>query len=340
MALRSTLSPLPAVIVYTEPSGKCYIVVRGVLIVSETSKEKQPRVSIIILNWNGLKDTEECLESLKRITYLNYKVIVVDNASTGDDVKVLRERFGEYIHIIENDRNYGFAEGNNIEIRYALKDGVEHILLLNNDTLVAPDFLSELVNVADSDPQIGLAGPKIYFYHEPNRIWFAGGGISLFSASSNRGRNLIDKGQFDKVDYVDFISGSCMLIKRSVLESAGLLDPVYFFGIEDVDMSLRATQAGFSNVFVPSSRIWHKVFSSGIRRPDIPYYTSRNTIILARMTYRVFKKAVIRAVFAVSMELLIGSIRFRSPSTFVMMIRGFRDGLTVDVKSSKASQVA
>jgi hypothetical protein len=308
--------------------------------VSAASKEKQPRVSIIILNWNGLKDTEECLESLKKITYPSYEVIVVDNASIGDDVKVLRERFGDYIQIIENDRNYGFAQGNNIGIKHALKGGDQYVLLLNNDTIVDPEFLSELVNASESDPQIGLAGPKIYFYHEPNRIWFAGGKISLFSASSNRGRNLIDKGEFDKVDYVDFISGSCMLIKRSVLESAGLLDPVYFFGIEDVDMSLRTTQAGFSNIFVPGSMIWHKVFSSGIKRPDIPYYTSRNTIILARKHYRVFKKAVIRAVFAVSMELLISSIRFRSASTFVMMIRGFKDGLTIDMKSSKASQVA
>jgi GT2 family glycosyltransferase len=304
--------------------------------VNVTGRGNQPRVSIIILNWNGLNDTVECLESLKKITYANYEVIVVDNGSTGDDVKVLQERFGGYIHIIENDRNYGFAEGSNIGIRHALKSGAEYVLLLNNDTTVAPGFLSELMNVAESDPMIGLAGPKIYFYHEPNRIWFAGGKISLFSASSNRGRNLIDEGQFDRVDYVDFISGSCMLIKKSVLETAGLLDPIYFFGIEDVDMSLRTAQAGFKNVFVPTSKIWHKVFSSGIKKPDIPYHTSRNTMILTRKHCRFFKKAIVRAVFAVCMEVLIYSIRFRSASTFVMMIRGFKDGLTVDLKSSKA----
>ena len=297
-----------------------------------------PKVSIVILNWNGLEDTEECLESLKRITYPNYEVIVVDNGSTGDDVKVLRDRFGEYIQIIENDRNYGFAEGNNIGIRHALEGDFKYVLLLNNDTTVAADFLSELVNIAESDPKIGLAGPKIYLYREPNRIWFAGGKISLFSRSSSRGLNLIDRGQFNRLDYVDFISGCCMLIKRRVLDSAGLLDPVYFFAMEDVDMSLRATQAGFSNVFVPASKIWHKVFRSGIREPDIGYYTARNPIILARKHYRVFKKGVIRAVLAVFIELLICSIRFRSVSTIVIMIRGFRDGLTIDLKSSKAGQ--
>ena len=307
---------------------------------SETSKGKLPRISIIILNWNGLKDTEECLESLKKITYPSYEVIVVDNGSAGDDIKVLRERFGEYIYIIENDRNYGFAQGNNIGINHALKGGAEAILLLNNDTIVAADFLSELVNAAESDHKIGLAGPKIYFYHEPNKIWFAGGKISLFSASSNRGRGLVDKGQFDKVDYVDFVSGSCMLLKRSVLELAGGLDPVYFFGIEDVDMSLRATQAGFSNVFVPTSKIWHKGFSSGIKRTDVTYHTSRNSMILARKHYRVSQKAAVRAVFGVCMEVFIRSIRFRSGSTFVMMLRGLRDGLTIDLKSSEADPVA
>ena len=305
-----------------------------------TGRRKQPRVSIIILNWNGLKDTVECLESLKKITYPGYEVIVVDNGSTGDDVKVLQERFGGYIHVIANDRNYGFAEGSNIGIRQALKGGAEYVLLLNNDTIVDPDFLSELVNVSESDPKIGMAGPKIYFYHQPNRIWFAGGEISLFSTSSNRGRNQIDKRQFNKVDYVDFVSGSCMLMKRSVLESAGLLDPVYFFGIEDVDMSLRATQAGFKNVFVPTSKLWHKVFSSGIKRPDIPYHTCRNTMILARKHCRFFKKAAIRAVFVVCIEVLIYSIRFRSASTFVMMIRGFKDGLAVELKSSESGPLA
>jgi len=300
---------------------------------------KQPKVTVIILNWNGLHDTIECLESLKKITYPNYKVIVVDNRSAGDDVKGLRDRFGQYIHIIENDRNYGFAEGNNIGIRYALENDVEAILLLNNDTIVEPDFLSELVNVAESDPKIGLAGPKIYFYHEPNRIWFAGGKISLFSASSNRGRNLMDDGQFDKVDHVDFISGSCMLIKRGVLESVGLLDPVYFFGIEDVDMSVRVTQAGFSNVFVPTSKIWHKVFSSGRRNPDVTYYTSRNAIIFARKHFRAFRTASLRAVSGVITELIFYTVRNRDPSILRTMMRGLRDGLTIDLKSSQAGRV-
>lgn len=227
---------------------------------SATTDKKQPRVSIIILNWNGLDDTLECLESLTRITYPNYEVIVVDNGSEGNDVEVLQARFGGYVQMIVNDKNYGFSEGNNIGMRHALQAEVEYILLLNNDTTVAPDFLSELVKVGESDSAIGLLGPKAYFYHEPDVIWFAGGKISLLSRTSNRGYRQVDRGQYDKVDNVDFISGSCMLIKRRALESVGLLDAAYFFAFEDVDLSLRSLRAGFRNVFVPSSRIWHKVF--------------------------------------------------------------------------------
>jgi len=250
---------------------------------SVVNEGKQPKVSIIVLNWNGLEDTIECMESLSKITYPNYDVIVVDNGSEGNDVGVLRDRFGGYIQIIENDKNYGFAEGNNIGMRHALKGEAEYVLLLNNDTIVAPDFLAELIRVAESAARIGILGPKVYFYHEPNRIWFAGGRISLFATSSVQGYRQVDKGQFDKVDRVDFVTGSCMLIKRTVLETIGLLDPLYFFAFEDVDLCLRSIRAGLINVFVPNSKIWHKVYRSGARDTYGTYYhTWKSTIIFAR----------------------------------------------------------
>src|SRR3989338_5442408 len=127
---------------------------------------KQPRVSVIILNWNGLDDTIECLESLKKITYPNYEVILVDNASSGDDVAQLRKKFGKYIKIIQNDKNYGFAEGNNIAIRKVMKENKsKYVLLLNNDTVVDAKFLDELVKTGESDPKVGIVGPIIYNYY-------------------------------------------------------------------------------------------------------------------------------------------------------------------------------
>ena len=111
------------------------------------------KVSVIILNWNGLDDTIECLESLRRITYPSYEAVVVDNASSGDDAQVLRQKYAQYAHIIENDKNYGFAEGNNVAIRYALKhSNPNYFLLLNSDTVVAPAFLGIMVDDAEGDP--------------------------------------------------------------------------------------------------------------------------------------------------------------------------------------------
>ena len=124
---------------------------------------KSPKVSIIILNWNGLNDTVECLESLDKVTYPDYQVIVVDNGSTGGDARTLRERFGDYVHIIENDKNYGYTGGVNIGIKYALNNlAADYILLLNNDTIVDPEFLTKMVELAESDNSIGIVGAGVY----------------------------------------------------------------------------------------------------------------------------------------------------------------------------------
>ena len=232
----------------------------------------QPKVSIIILNWNGLEDTIECLESLKKITYPNYEVIVVDNASQGDDVRNLREKFGDYIHIIRNDSNYGFAEGNNVGIRYGLNNSnPAYFLLLNNDTVVAPDFLDELIKVARSDSEIGIVGPKIYYYDFNGRkdvIWSAGGKIEWWRRwiYHGIGSNDDDLPQYQNVADVDWISGAAMMIRASIIQELSLLDSHYFLGNEDVEYCLKVRQRGFRIVYVPTARVWHKV---GISRNKV-----------------------------------------------------------------------
>lgn len=245
-----------------------------------------PRVSIILLNWNGLEVTIDCLESLKNISYPNYEVIVVDNASSGNDVEALNERFGDYIHIIKNDMNYGFAEGNNIGIRHALINNPDYVLMLNNDTVVAPDFLSELVKVTQTDARIGVSAPKIYFYDEPEKLGHAGRFINYWTCSMrDRGARQIDHGQFEDVIEVDYASGCCMLISRQVLQNVGLLDSRFFFGGgEDVDICTRAAKHGFRTLFAPKSKIWHKASSSSrmnkTRSQLYSYYIVRNRFIL------------------------------------------------------------
>jgi len=242
----------------------------------------RPKVSIIILNWNGLGDTIECLESLKKITYPNYEVIVVDNGSEGNDAQVLREKFGDYIHLIQNDRNYGFAEGNNIGMRYAINSGTQYMLLLNNDTVVDTDFLTELVKNAEVDAMIGIVGPKIYYYDFEGKddiIWSAGGKIHWWRLQvyHHIGLNDNDLPKYQNTISVDWVTGAAMMIKSSTIEQLSFLNSRYFFGMEDVEYCIKARKRDYGVVYVPSARIWHKVSASAKRyNPTLadpsPYY--------------------------------------------------------------------
>jgi len=231
-----------------------------------------PKVAIIVLNWNGIDDTSECLESLKKITYPNYEVVVVDNGSDGEDVRILKEKFGDYIHIIENDKNYGFAEGNNIGIRYALSAfEPAYFLLLNNDTIVAPDLLSELIKIAESDDRIGIIGPKIYYQNFKGRnnvIWFAGGKIRWWRRCvyQHVGKDDDDRPEYQNTSEVDLVSGAAMMLKRRTINELSLLNPQYFLGAEDVEYCIRARKRGLKVVYVPSAKVWHKVGKSKERR--------------------------------------------------------------------------
>jgi GT2 family glycosyltransferase len=190
------------------------------------------KVSIIILNWNGYEDTIECIESLKKITYPNYEVIIVDNASSGDDVRILKEKYGGYIHMIANDQNYGFPEGNNIGMRYALGKGTDYLLLLNNDTVVDPEFVTEMVKVAESNPAVGIAGSKIYYYHYPNIIQAAGGKITWWLGYIDTYGEEDDVGQYDDIAERDYVYGTSFLIKKAVIDKISFMDPYFFFSVE------------------------------------------------------------------------------------------------------------
>ena len=253
------------------------------------------KASIIILNWNGLDDTIECIDSLRRITYPDYEVVVVDNASSGNDVGVLRGRYVNSITLIANDKNYGFSGGNNIGMKYAMDTGAEYIVLLNNDTVVDPEFLSELVKCAQGIPQAGILAGKIYYYDSPNRLQSVGGGVNWLLGRINHYGEKEDVGQFDKVADRDFIYANGMLIRRQVVETISYLDATFFFGIEEYDYCMRAIRAGFQVVYVPTAKIWHK---SGASRKKLSQYPETEKIIIAetgganlyKHFYRLFKK--------------------------------------------------
>jgi GT2 family glycosyltransferase len=290
-----------------------------------------PKVSIIILNWNGWKDTVECLESVYRIDYPIYDVIVLDNGSGDDSIDKIRaylngdlviySKFLSYsalnkpiellelsiedaesampeegfdaelppyrrLILIESDRNYGFAEGCNIGMKYALNAlDPEYILLLNNDTVLDRRVLTEMIQVAEADRSVGFAGPMVYYYDMDGRsdiISVAGIELDMNKGTYNRLGSLeADVGQYHDVKTVDYLEGSCILVKREVLKKVGLLDPRYFAYWEETDLCVRGFEAGYRSVFVPSSKIWHKISSSAESSVKL-YYMTRNRLWFMR----------------------------------------------------------
>jgi len=182
--------------------------------------------------------------------------------------------------IIMNDQNFGFAEGCNTGIRFALCESANFLLLLNNDTVVAPEFLDELIELAELDPFCGFVGPKVYFYDYGGRnnvINSVGGRLTIRKGATRQiGFGQIDEGQFDEPIDLDYIEGSCLLTRAEVIRDIGLLDPAYFAYWEETDWCIRGRKAGYKAIYAPKSKIWHKVAASNIGLKN-EYYRTRNT---------------------------------------------------------------
>lgn len=244
-----------------------------------------PKVSIIILNYNGWKDTIECLESLKKITYPNYEVLVVDNASKGNDIEILEDRYKDYIRLIQNKENLGFAGGNNVAIKEVLKEGKsQYILLLNNDTIVKENFLDELVKYYDD--KTGICAPLILNFYHQNEIWCSGGKFNIFTGTYSNDTKKIKGPQKE----TNFISGCCWLTRNDIFQKVGLLDERYFLYSEDVDFCYRLRQQGYKLKIIPSSIIFHKVSESTKNESSIRYYYfHRSKLIFINKNYNGFK---------------------------------------------------
>jgi GT2 family glycosyltransferase len=239
----------------------------------------KPLVGIVIINWNGLKDTIECIDSLAKISYTNYQTIVVDNGSENNEAAQIKEQHPQII-LIANQCNEGFVGGVNQGIEKSLALRADYVLLLNNDTVVAPDFLQHLVEYAESSkktvlgPKILYAGTTIIQNLGGKLMPIVGGGVNI-----GKGRSSAD---FQKILMPDFLSGCAMFIPKEAIEQVGLFDPVYFAYFEDADWSFRAKKAGYKLIILPKSIIWHKHSESLKKTPEKKlYYLGRNSIIFA-----------------------------------------------------------
>ncbi len=247
-------------------------------------QNKVPKVSIVILNWDGKKDTAVCLESLKKITYPNYHIILVDNGSHDDSSTYFKKNYA-YVSLITIKENIGFTGGNNVGMKEALKQNADYVLMLNNDTVVEPVFLNKLVEAAEEDKITGIFGPKILYYSKPYKIWSAGGNFIPFIGKARTiGINEEDGEQYDQKKEVAWVTGCAMFIRRSVLEKIGLLEEKYFSNYEDIDFCLTAKKKGFKILYVPKAIIYHKIAKDwgGLDSPLYIYYQVRNNLLFIK----------------------------------------------------------
>lgn len=245
------------------------------------------RVSIVVLHVKDAAMTRQCLATLQKLKTENLEVSVsvVDNAS-GDD-------FPGY-KVIHNSSNLGYAGGNNIGIKKALEDGAEFIWILNNDTVVAPDCLAELLLAARRHPAGGIFGARIYFApgHEFHKeryrktdagrvLWWAGGRFDWANVMTvHRGVDEVDTGQYDREEKTGAITGTAMFIRREVFEKTGFFNEKYFLYFEESDFCLRARRAGFELWYVPAAVVWHKNAGSSGAGSDLhDYYITRNRLL-------------------------------------------------------------
>ncbi len=216
-----------------------------------------PRTSVVIVNWNGRDLTLECLASLEKAGPM--EVIVVDNGSKDGSVDEIRRRHPA-VTVLPMGTNLRFAGGNNAGIRHALASGAEEILLLNNDTVVDPDFLRAMSSTLRSSPEIGAVAPFIFYHDRPDLLWYAGGEISYWTGTMRHaGIRRTASGLAMRPHDTDSATGCCLLARREALERVGLLDESYFMYAEDADWCARARAAGYRIVVEPRARVWHKV---------------------------------------------------------------------------------
>lgn len=261
-------------------------------------KASMVKVSLIVLNWNARKITQEELENVAGLETkgLDVECMVVDNGSTDDTV----EKLSNYdlpnmgYRFIETGKNLGYAGGNNIGIKNAYKRGSDYMILLNNDVILPGDILVKLISVVEKDKKIGLLTPKIYFakgyeFHKDRYkdkdlgkvIWYAGGLIDWENVYSiHRGVDEVDRGQYDKEEEVDIANGACLLIKKEVISDIGFLRDKYFMYWEDADYCVRAKKAGWKVIYTPKTYLWHKVSSSSAIGSNLnDYFLTRNRML-------------------------------------------------------------
>jgi GT2 family glycosyltransferase len=247
----------------------------------DSLREARGAVVVIVLNWNNLPDTLECLESLERSDYKQLHIWVVDNGSDDDPTAVLQAGHPR-ARVLRNSTNLGYGGGNNVGLRAAIAVDATYVLLLNNDVVVAPDMVSRLVAAAEANRLVGMATPVVFYYDRPTEIYWDGGFIDWKTGEAwhESSRFPAEHGRRPS----EWLDGCVLLVRVASLGDVGLLDDRYFLYFEDADWSIRSARRGWLNVVALDARAWHKVSRStgGKGNPAVRFYYARNRYFFLR----------------------------------------------------------
>jgi len=278
-----------------------------------------PNVFVSIVNFDGAKNTLDCLKSLDGVVKRDFSlnIVIVDNGSSEKLILDEKKYKNFSLKLINSDKNLGFSGGQNLGMKYALENGADFIVVLNNDVILDKNIFVELLKTFEEKNDCAVASPKIYFakgfeFHKQrykekdlgNVIWYAGGKMDWNNIiGSHRGVDEVDKGQYEKQEETDFASGCCIMLKREVLKKVGFFDEKYFLYYEDNDFNQRVKKRGYKIYYQPKAILWHlNAGSSGSGSALHDYYITRNRLLFG---FRYAKLKVKLALFKESLNILL-----------------------------------
>jgi len=241
----------------------------------------EKNIWVVIPTYNRGNDLIECLKSLNIAGINMEQVVVIDNASQDDTIALMQKHYPD-VPLFKMEQNIGATGGSNVGFDYALEHGAEFVIRMDSDVVVDPDFLAPLVKTAESDPKIGIIGPKIYYFSDPKKIWYAGVDAKdkMFNLTDGY-IHAVDMPENSHLRQVDYVWGATMMIRREVIEKTGGFDTDFFIYYEEIDFCNRAKALGYKMMFVPDSFIWHKVGSES-NNAWTAYQWNKSKMILFR----------------------------------------------------------
>lgn len=282
---------------------------------------------IIIVSYKNAYLTLECINSIYKSTYKEFRIVVVDNNSPDNTYDILKEKLPKSVILIRTDKNGGFSYGNNVGIKYALNNNAEYIMLLNNDTVIDSNLI---FNLLQNTNEFTVTVPKIYYYEYPNKIWYAGGKYNYIKGDAiHIGKNKKDNQKFNQKREVDFVTGCCVLIQKDILKKIGMLDESFFMYHEDVDLSFRLKENKIKMLYIPSAKMWHKVGStSGYETPLTIYYGNRNRFFIINK-YKIGFLSIVYIFFTRILKIIFGFFKKNNYDKYILKAwNDYKKGIT------------